>query len=80
MARLGPQKRRDLERALGRNGLQEYPERGKGSHTWWEHPDNPRRCTTVPGGVEVKRAHRTRSSRMQGRPSKAISPQYDRTC
>jgi len=33
---------------LQRNGLVESPTRGKGSPPWFEHPDDPARCTRVP--------------------------------
>jgi predicted RNA binding protein YcfA (HicA-like mRNA interferase family) len=48
MPRLGPQRRRVLERVLRENGLVERPERGKGSHRRWEHPEHPTKATTVP--------------------------------
>ena len=55
MPRLGPQKRRNLAKALRENGLEEHPDRGKGSHTFWVHPDDPTRETTVPGDETIKK-------------------------
>ena len=33
-----PRKMRQLRRELAHEGFRELPGRGKGSHTWWEHP------------------------------------------
>ena len=54
MARVGPQKRRKLTKVLRENGLAEFKKKGKGSHTWWEHPDDPARATTVPDSETIK--------------------------
>ena len=54
MPGLGPQRRRTLASALRKNGLSEYEGRGKGSHTWWEHPDNPSLCAAMPGKAEIR--------------------------
>jgi predicted RNA binding protein YcfA (HicA-like mRNA interferase family) len=40
-------------RVLRENGLVELPERGKGSHTLFEHPDDPTRHATVPSEEEI---------------------------
>ena len=48
MPRLAPVRRRALIAVLQRNGLVESPTRGKGSHTWFEHPEDPTRSTTIP--------------------------------
>ena len=47
-------KRHKLAAVLRRNGLVEYPGRGKGGDTWFEHPDDPTKATTVPGHNEIK--------------------------
>ena len=54
MARLGPVKRHRLVAALRRNGLEQRPGKGKGSHTWFEHPSDPTRATTVPAHQEIR--------------------------
>ncbi|HEV7129880.1 MAG TPA: type II toxin-antitoxin system HicA family toxin, partial [Ktedonobacterales bacterium] len=33
-----PRKLRQLRGELAHAGFREAPKRGKGSHTWWEHP------------------------------------------
>jgi predicted RNA binding protein YcfA (HicA-like mRNA interferase family) len=33
-----PRKIRQLRGELAHAGFREAPKRGKGSHTWWEHP------------------------------------------
>jgi len=48
MPRLAPVKRRRLLAVLRSNGLVDCPERAKGSHVWFQHPDDPSRHTTVP--------------------------------
>ncbi len=53
MPRLTPAKRRHLVAVLRRNGLVECPDRAKGSHAWFQHPDDPSRHTTVPDREEV---------------------------
>lgn len=51
--RLTPVKRHKLCAVLRRNGPREYPARGKGGHTWFEHPDHPEKHTVVPRYDEV---------------------------
>ena len=53
MPRLRFVKRARLVEVLRENGLQENTKRGKGSHTWWEHPSDPTRATSVPGDDEI---------------------------
>ena len=36
-----PRKIRELKADLRRAGYRQVPGRGKGSHTWWEHPSVP---------------------------------------
>ncbi len=36
-----PRKVRELRADLQRAGFREEARRGKGSHTWWQHPDLP---------------------------------------
>lgn len=55
MPRLTAVKRRILVAVLRRNGLVEAPLRGKGSHAWFEHPDDPARCTTIPNRDEISK-------------------------
>jgi predicted RNA binding protein YcfA (HicA-like mRNA interferase family) len=44
-----------LVAVLRLNGLVEKPVRGKGSHAWFEHPDEPTKCTTVPDRDQISR-------------------------
>jgi len=48
-------KRRVLVAVLQLNGLVAKPVRGKGSHVWFEHPDDPTRSTTVPDRDEISK-------------------------
>ena len=36
-----PRKIRELKADLRKAGYRQIPGRGKGSHTWWEHPKVP---------------------------------------
>jgi len=36
-------------RVIESNGLRRVPGRGKGSHAFYQHPDDERRSVTVPG-------------------------------
>jgi predicted RNA binding protein YcfA (HicA-like mRNA interferase family) len=38
---------------LKRNGLVEVPGKGKGSHAWFAHPEDPSRCTAVIDDEEI---------------------------
>ena len=53
MPRLGPARRRKLVAVLRKNGLVEVPGQGKGSHTWYAHPQDPTRCTAVIDDEEI---------------------------
>jgi len=53
MPRLRFVKRARIAEVLRENGLQESTKRGKGSHTWWEHPADASRATSVPGDDEI---------------------------
>jgi predicted RNA binding protein YcfA (HicA-like mRNA interferase family) len=60
-------KRRLLIAVLRRSGLVEKPLQGKGSHSWYEHPDDPAECTTVPDCDEIGRDLLLRILRQAGR-------------
>ena len=45
-----PRKIRELKRTLREAGFQRRPKRGKGSHTWWTHPDVPGLAVNLSGG------------------------------
>ncbi len=45
-----PRKVRELRAELRRAGFTTDPARGKGSHTYWEHPLLPERAVTLAGG------------------------------
>lgn len=53
MPRLRAVRRRELVKALKENGLVESTKRGKGSHTWWEHPDDSAKATSVPASATL---------------------------
>jgi predicted RNA binding protein YcfA (HicA-like mRNA interferase family) len=48
MPRLAPAKPRVFVRVRESNGLRRVPGRGKGSHAFYQHPDDEQRCVTVP--------------------------------
>ena len=51
--RLAPVKRYRLVAVLQMNGLELIPGRGKGSHEWYEHPEDPTRHAPVPRRREI---------------------------
>jgi predicted RNA binding protein YcfA (HicA-like mRNA interferase family) len=48
MPRLAPVRPRVFVKVIESNGLREVPRRGKGSHDFYQHPDDERRSVTVP--------------------------------
>jgi predicted RNA binding protein YcfA (HicA-like mRNA interferase family) len=48
MPRLAPVRPRVFVRVIESNGLRKVPGRGKGSHDFYQHPDDERRRVTVP--------------------------------
>ncbi len=44
-----PRKLRELKKAISKAGYNQLPGRGKGSHTFWVHPDLPDEPLTIPG-------------------------------
>ena len=53
MPRLKPVKPRTLKRVLRHNELARCAGRGKGSHEWHAHPEDPTKHTTVPDYDEI---------------------------
>jgi hypothetical protein len=45
-----PRKIRELKRTLQEAGFRRQPKRGKGSHSWWTHPDVPGLSVNLSGG------------------------------
>jgi len=48
MPRLAPVKPRVFVKVIERNGLSKVPRRGKGSHEFYQHPDDETKSVTVP--------------------------------
>ena len=48
MPRLAPVKPRIFVKVIQENGLREVVGQGKGSHAFYQHPDDERRSVTVP--------------------------------